>query len=68
MANHVSHRMSERLPDASFLACLTETPLRTGAIAMRLGLTDQRLAVRLRKMPGVLLVMKGRQNTWRLKS
>lgn len=65
MANRVSRRIGERLTDAELLGCLTETPIRTGQIAMRLDYSQQRIADRLRVMEGVTLVKKGLQNTWR---
>lgn len=68
MSNRKSTRSTERVTDADLLGCLSETPIRTGVIAMRLGLPEQRVADRLRQMAGVRRVMFGKQNRWRLES
>ena len=56
----------DKVSDERLLACLREIPVRTAAIAIRVGITSQRAVDRLRLIPGVKLVKRGRQNLWRL--
>ncbi len=66
MAQNVRPKSVEKVSDQRLLACLSESPIRTAAIAIRVGMTSQRVVERLRVMSDAELVKHGRKNLWKL--